>query len=97
MTALGKLNQVSPFLLGSSVFPFPPANPHGFAIDAAARRMSQAKKAWWAKKNLSGQTGATTEANLYPATCSKTENSESPKGALGKGENAKESSVRTLE
>ena len=36
LTALGKLNQVSPFVrhgVVSSVFPFPTANPHGFTID----------------------------------------------------------------
>ena len=36
LTALGKLNQVTPFLrhgVVSSVFPFPTAHPHGFTID----------------------------------------------------------------
>jgi hypothetical protein len=36
LTALGKLNQVTPFLRRgtvSSVFPFPTAHPHGFTID----------------------------------------------------------------
>jgi hypothetical protein len=36
LTALGKLNQVSPFLrhgIVSSVFPFPAPRPHGFTID----------------------------------------------------------------
>jgi len=36
LTALGKLNQVTPFLrhgIVSSVYPFPTANPHGFTID----------------------------------------------------------------
>lgn len=36
LTALGKLNQVTPFLrhgIVSSVFPFPTAMPHGFTID----------------------------------------------------------------
>jgi S1-C subfamily serine protease len=36
LTALGKLNQVTPFLrhgIVSSVYPFPTAKPHGFTID----------------------------------------------------------------
>jgi S1-C subfamily serine protease len=36
LTALGKVNQVTPFLrrgIVSSIFPFPIANPHGFTID----------------------------------------------------------------
>jgi len=36
LTAVGKLNQVTPFLrhgIVSSVYPFPTANPHGFTID----------------------------------------------------------------
>jgi hypothetical protein len=36
LTALGKVNQITPFLrrgIVSSIFPFPIANPHGFTID----------------------------------------------------------------
>jgi hypothetical protein len=40
LTALGKLNQVSPFIrhgIVSSVFPMPAALPHGFTTDIIQR------------------------------------------------------------
>src|SRR5207253_3990664 len=58
LTALGKLNQASPFIrhgIVSSLFPFPGALPHGFTIDimrSEERRVGKECRYWaWGHTN----------------------------------------------